>query len=312
MRVLVVGAGAIGGYFGARLLAAGRDVTFLVRAARAERLTAAGLVVKSPKGDLAIPNPPTVQAGTVAGPFGLVVLSCKAYDLDGAMDSLAPAVGPETAILPLLNGLSHLDALDARFGAETVLGGQCQIAATLDPAGAILHLNDLHALTYGERDASRTPRIAAIEAVMNDAGFAAGASRQILLEMWEKWVFLASLAAATSLMRAPLGDIVAAPGGGDFMLGLVAEAAAVATACGSPPRAATLERLRGVLTAQGSPMTASMARDIANGARIEADHVVGDLIGRGRERGVDTPRFETAFIHLKAYEAGRERQAAAG
>ena len=147
---------------------------------------------------------------------------------------------------------------------------------------------------------------------MADAGFAPAASPHILLEMWEKWVFLASLAAATSLMRVPIGDVVAAPGGRDFMLGLLAEAAGVATACGSPPRETTLQRLRGVLTAEGSPMTASMARDIANGARIEADHVVGDLIRRGGEHGVDLPLFRTALTHLKAYEARRQREAETG
>lgn len=312
MRICVVGAGAIGGYFGGRLLAAGRDVTVLVRPARADALAATGLRVKSPKGDIHIPAPPTMRADAIPGPFDLVLLSCKAYDLDDAMTSLAPAVGPDTAILPLLNGMNHLDALDARFGVERVLGGQCVIGATLDPQGTIVHLNDIHGLTYGERAGGTTARVAAIEAAFADAGFEPRASDTIVLEMWEKWVFLASLAAATSLMRAPVGDIVAGPGGRDFLLGILDESRSVAAASGFAPRDATMERVRGMLTAAGSPTTASMARDIANGARIEADHVVGDLIRRGHaaQPRLDLRRLETAYLHLKAYEAKRTRDAA--
>jgi len=122
MRVLVVGAGAIGGYFGGRLLEAGRDVTFLVRPRRAAELARAGLVIESPNGDVTLPNPPTVQANALAEKFDVVLLSCKAFDLEDAMKSVAPAVGPQTSIIPLLNGMRHLDALEARFGANQVLG----------------------------------------------------------------------------------------------------------------------------------------------------------------------------------------------
>ena len=308
MRICVVGAGAIGGYFGGRLAEAGRDVTFLVRPARAGRLAESGLHVKSRFGDVHLPRPATVLADGIDRPFDLVILSCKAYDLDDAMASFAPAVGPDTAILPLLNGMAHLDRLDGRFSAARVIGGQCVIGVTLEPDGTVTHLNDVHGLTFGERDGSRTDRIAAIESTLAGANFAPRASAEILLEMWEKWVFLASLASGTSLMRASVGDIVAAPGGREFMLGLLDEARAVAAACGYPPRNAVVERTRGMLTAEGSTGTASMARDIANGARVEADHVVGDLIRRGREAGQEPARFTTAYTHLKAYEARQARK----
>ena len=171
MRILVVGAGAIGGYFGGRLLAARCDVTFLVRARRAAELQKTGLVVKSRLGDIALPAPPTVAAETLKGPFDLVLLSCKAFDLAGAMDSFAPAVGPGTAILPLLNGIAHLDALTKRFGADAVLGGQCAISLALDPEGRILHLNDGLSLSFGELKGKPTPRIAAIAAEFAAAGW---------------------------------------------------------------------------------------------------------------------------------------------
>ena len=133
MRILVIGAGATGGYFGGRLLEAGRDVTFLVREKRAELLAKNGLNIKSPFGDFTKSNPPTLMATNIKQPFDFIILSCKAYDLDDAMASFAPAVGPDTAIIPFLNGMKHLDSLDARFGRERVLGGLCAIAATIRP-----------------------------------------------------------------------------------------------------------------------------------------------------------------------------------
>ncbi|GJD50296.1 2-dehydropantoate 2-reductase [Methylobacterium crusticola] len=312
MRVLVVGAGATGGYFGARLVAAGRDVTFLVRPARAARLAAHGLVVRSPLGDLHLPAPATVTADGIENPFDLVLLSCKAYDLEAAAAAVAPAVGSGTAVLPILNGMAHLDALDARFGPERVLGGSCAIAATLGPEGEIVQLSDLHALTFGERDGSRSERVGRIARTLEGAGFAARLSDRILLEMWEKWVFLAALACGTCLMRGAVGDIVAAPGGRALMLGLLDECRGVAAGEGYPPRERFFESSRGTLTAEDSAFTASMLRDIARGAPIEADHIVGDLIRRGRAAAPEQalPHLSLAYTHLKAYEHRRAREAA--
>ena len=210
MRFLVVGAGATGGYFGGRLLEAGRDVTFLVRPARAERLAATGLTITSPAGNITLRSPPTVLASGLRDPFDAVILSCKAYDLGGAIESFAPAVGPDTAVVPLLNGMRHLDALDARFGADRVLGGSCFISAKLDEAGRIAHVSDIHRLAFGERCGGRSPRVEALGAAMAGAKFEAVASDEILQVMWEKWVFLASLAGITCLTRAAVGDIAAA------------------------------------------------------------------------------------------------------
>ena len=179
MRFLVVGAGATGGYFGGRLLEAGRDVTFLVRPARAERLAATGLTIASPAGNVTLRSPPTVLATELRTPFDAVILSCKAYDLDGAIESFAPAVGPDTAVVPLLNGMRHLDALDARFGADRVLGGSCFISAKLDEGGQIAHVSDIHRLAFGERSGGRSPRVEALAAAMAGAKFEAVASDEI-------------------------------------------------------------------------------------------------------------------------------------
>lgn len=234
MKILVVGAGAIGGYFGGRLLNAGRDVTFLVRPRRAAELAKTGLAVRSRFGDVDIPAPPTVLAEALRGGFDLIILSCKAYDLRAAADSFAPAVGPDTAILPLLNGIGHLDTLTARFGESRVLGGLCMISTTLDADGRILHLNDLHALAFGERDGALSARAQAIAQTMAGAGFEMRLSAAILQEMWEKWVFIAAGAGITCLMRATVGDIVAA-GATDLTLALIEECAAIAAVRASRP-----------------------------------------------------------------------------
>lgn len=305
MRILVVGAGAIGGYFGGRMLQAGRDVTFLVRPRRATELATAGLVIKSPNGDVTLKNPPAVQADRLGEKFDVVLLSCKAFDLDDAIKSFAPAVGPQTAIIPLLNGMLHLDVLDGKFGRERVLGGLCAIAVTLNEKREVVQLQPMQSLTFGERDGSLSERVRAIAEVMASAKIGSVASEHIVQEMWEKWVFLASLAASTCLMRAAVGHILAAPGGKDFILGMLDECSEVAAAEGYAPRAPFLERTRGVLSAEGSQMTASMFRDIKAGAPVEADHVIGDMISRGDAAKVPVPRLRTAYTHLKAYEKQR-------
>jgi 2-dehydropantoate 2-reductase len=308
MRILVVGAGAIGGYFGGRLLKAGRDVTFLVRPRRAAELAKNGLVIRSKLGDLDLAAPPTVAADKLREPFDLVLLSCKSYDLDGAIESFAPAIGPQTAILPLLNGMRHIDILEKRFGAAAVLGGQCVISSVLDAEGRILHLNDTHTVTFGERDGQRSVRTEAIEKALSNAGFEVRATGTILQEMWEKWVFIAAGVGITCLMRAAIGDIVSG-GGGDLATAMYDECAAIAARHGFAPRLAAVQRSHAMFTAAGSPFTASMFRDIERGAPIEADHVVGDLLQRGGEQPPNA-LLRVAYVHLKAYEARRTREAA--
>lgn len=304
MRILVVGAGAVGGYFGGRLLQAGRDVTFLVRLRRAAELAKDGLMIKSPVGDFHRPSPPVVAQESLAEPFDLIILSCKAYDLDSAMDSFAGAVGPATAILPLLNGMRHIERLVERFGPERVLGGQCAISTTLGEGGAIVHLNDWHALSFGELDGARTRRIEAVASAMLNAGFDARLSDEIKQDMWEKWVLIATLAGITCLMRASIGDTVAA-GAKDLVTGLLAECASIAAAHGFPLRAPMAKQARAAMTAAGSPFKASMLRDIESGKRAEGDQILGDLLSRAPEPGA-LSLLRLATLHVKAYEAARQ------
>lgn len=305
MRILVVGAGAIGGYFGGRLLQSGADVTFLVRPKRASELARDGLVIKSPGGDVTLKNPPTVQADTLKEKFDVVLLSCKAFDLDDAIKSFAPAVGPDTAIIPLLNGMLHLDVLDQKFGQERVLGGLCAIAATLNDKREVVQLAPMQSLGFGERAGGLSDRVRRIADVFAKGNFNGAPSENVMQDMWEKWVFLASLAASTCLMRTSVGNILAVPGGKDFLLGMLDECSAISTAEGYPPGGPFFQRTRGLLTAEGSPMTASMFRDIKGGFPVEADHVIGDLVARADAAKIPVPKLRTAYTHLKAYEKQR-------
>jgi len=307
MRTLVLGAGGIGGYFGGRLLQAGRDVTFLVRPRRAAQLASVGLVIKSPYGDYHHPSPPTILANDLREPYDVVLLSCKAYDLDDAMNAIAPAVGPSTVILPTLNGMRHIDALIERFGETPVAGGLCFIASTMDDDGRILHLNSNHGIVFGERDGRRTPRIEALAAELLRGAFESRLSDAIMQEMWEKWVFIATGAAITCLMRSTVGDIESA-GGTPLVHALVGECAAIATRSGFPPSEECVARSNSTFTAPGSSLTASMYRDIERGGRTEGQHILADLLRRGAGEE-HYPVLRTANIHVATYEARRTRLA---
>lgn len=301
MRILVVGAGATGGYFGARLAQAGRDVTFLVRAGRADQIRRSGLQIKSPHGDLAF-KPKVTTAAALKHPFDAVLLAVKAFALEEALADLAPAVGAETMIVPFLNGMRHMEALVDRFGERPVLGGVCVVATMLDPEGRIVQLGDMQELAYGERDGTMSERVRALDGQMQNAGFKAQASDLILLRMWEKWVLLATVGGMTCLMRGTVGEVEAAPGGPDFALALLAECVAVATAAGFAPREAFVKTAKGMITARGSGFASSMFRDMGAGAPIEADQIVGDLFARARRLGVNTPLLAVANAHLAVYQ----------
>ena len=310
MRILVLGAGGTGGYFGGRLAQAAVDVTFLVRPARAAQLDAEGLVIRSPLGDAQLPVRHLVAAQLAAAagaePFDLVLLSCKAYDLDSAIEAIAPAVGEHTAVLPILNGLRHFEALDRRFGAERVLGGLCFISAAKSAGGEVLHMGKPASITFGERAGeAHSARCQAIAAVFARAGVEHKHSTRILADLWIKYSFLTTLAAATCLMRASVGTIIAADGR-DFVERLYAECVAVATAAGWPIPAPAQDDALGMLTRAGSPVTASMLRDLESGQRIEGEHIVGDMLRRARAAGQAAPLLSVALSHLWAYELRRQ------
>lgn len=307
MKTLILGAGGIGGYFGLRLIQSGADVDFLVRPARAEALRRNGLMLKSPLGDAHCPANAITSVTDAPDTYGLVLLSCKAYDLDAAMDAIAPAVAGGAMVLPLLNGFAHLAQLDARFGRPAVLGGVAHISATLTPEGEIHHLNTLHRIFAGPRDPAAADQAHARLQPLASCGIAFTESPDIEARMWDKWIFLATLAAATSALRASIGTILETGQGRHIVLALLDECLAVAATTGHRPDAAQLTTYRNTLTETGSPLKASMLRDLESGGRTEGEHVIGELVKRAEAAGVEVPLLRFALAHLQAYELQRKQ-----
>jgi 2-dehydropantoate 2-reductase len=301
MRILVVGAGSTGGYFGARLAQAGRDVTFLVRPTRAEQLRDRGLSIVSPHGNATL-APTLVTTAELSEPFDVVLLTVKAPALDAALEDVAAAIGPDTMILPVLNGMRQVEAITTRFGTNALVGCACKIATILDDDGTVVQLTSLQDFAYGEMNGARTDRILRLDQVMRGAGFDARLSSDIALEMWEKWILLATVGGITCLMRGPVGTIVQAPGGKDFIAAFLDEVVAVVSKVGRAPSERFLAAARAQLTDPSSQQTSSMYRDLVKGRPVEADQILGDLAARGRLAGVPTPLIGAAYTHLSVYQ----------
>ncbi len=311
MRILIVGAGATGGFYGGRLAQIGRDVTFLVRAARAEKLRRDGLQIVSPLGDATIQPQliTTEELRANAQLFDLILLATKAYSLEAAIQDFAPAVGSQTTILPILNGMRQLDLLDARFGPERVVGGTCRINSDVDRDGRILQLSTLGDLTFGERSREHTPRIEHINGELTGALFKAVLPSDVLASMWHKWYILAALNIICILPRGTVGEVVAVPHGLGFANAAIDECIAIATANGYRPPDQLIEWDRKRITEAGSDLNSSMYRDMMKNAPVEADHIIGDLIARGEARNVAAPLLRATYVQLKVYEAQRPAKA---
>ena len=300
MRILVVGAGATGGFFGARLAQAGRDVTFLVRPGRVSALASRGLRVHGLGRDDVI-KPSLVTGGELAGSYDLVLLAVKATALPGAIADMAPAVGEGTAIVPFLNGMAHMDALNSRFGAERVLGGVVLVATTLGPDSDIVQLAPFASVTVGDQP-GWPARAAAAGVALSGAGFDVSVAPDIIAAMWHKWVFIATVGALTCLMRGTIGDVVAVPGGADLGPAMLAEATAVAAAAGYPVPADSIASTTATVTDPGSASASSMYRDVTAGQPVEVEQILGDLVRRARLLCVATPLLDLATAHLRVYQ----------
>ncbi len=306
MRILIVGAGATGGFYGGKLALAGRDVTFLLRDRRAQQIREHGLQILPHRGDPITVHPKILTAADLrSNPqhFDLIIISTKAYQLEAALDDIAPAVGPGTMLLPILNGMRQLGILDARFGAEIVLGGTVRIVSDLDDKGRIHQLTALDQMSYGERSREQTPRILAVDAEMKNAGFQAILPPDIIDALWQKWIILASMGAICILARGNAGQVAEAPHGYAFAAAVVAECAAIATANGYPPAPDLINGHTQRMVEPGSTLTSSMYRDLTKGAPVEADHILGDLLDRAE--GVPAPLLTAAYVQLKIYESTR-------
>jgi len=307
MKILVLGAGGIGGYFGGRLAQAGVDTTFLVRPKRREQIQRDGMRIESPHGNARI-DAKTVLAEELRPGYDAVLFTCKAYDLDSAMDAVAPAMDGRAVLVPMLNGISHLERLDARFGAANVMGGVAQINATLKPDGTVVNGDKLHRIIFGERDKQVTPRAQALADAFARTIVEWKLSPDILQDMWEKVVFLSALAASTCLFRGNVGEINSAPGGSEAMLRLLDANQKIAAAEGRAPREHPMQAFRERLTDRNGNWSASMLRDLEAGGQVEADHIVGFMLERARRHGIDDTVLSLAYTHLKTYEERRKQR----
>jgi 2-dehydropantoate 2-reductase len=308
MQLLMLGAGGVGGYFGARLHEGGADVTFLVRPKRASILRERGLRIYGVRGELHIKEPKLLIAGElVEQSFDVVIVSCKAYDLDSSIEAIRPYVGPQTLVLPLLNGMKHVDTLDVAFGTDRILGGLAQVSSTIDANGDIKQLTDTQSLVYGARSETQQGGVERLDRALQQGNFDARLSHNIMLEMWEKFTLLTSLAAMTCLMRSNVGEIADTQDGSDLMSQMLDDCAAVGKAAGFAPRANYMTSVRGVLTQKSSVLEASMRRDMEAGGATEADHVVGDMLKRARAAGIESTLLAAAYCHLQAHEMRRLR-----
>jgi 2-dehydropantoate 2-reductase len=305
MRILMVGAGATGGFYGGMLLRAGRDVTFLLRPSRAQHIREHGLTILPHEGDAITLHPPVLTAAELpkAAPFDLIILSTKSYQLEAAMADIAPAVGPDTMVMPILNGMRQIEALTTRFGPGHILPGTVRIVSDLDAQGRILQLNPLDEMSYGEISRAHTPRILAVHETMQGAGFTAILQPDILATLWQKWWILASMGAICVLSRGTIGQAAQVPYGPELALAILKECTDVASANGYPPNPAMYAQHKDRFTDPSSTLTSSMYRDMSKGAPVEADHILGDLLTHAS--GVPVPLITAAYVQLKVYEALR-------
>lgn len=306
MKILILGAGGIGGYFGGRLLQAGANVTFLVREKRRRQLIEGGLRIESQYGNATLRVDAKLQSEIEAN-YDLIILTCKAYDLASAIETIRPAVSRSTAILPLLNGIAHIDVLNKEFGREKVLGGTAKIQVTLSPEGSVRQLNDWQTLTFGEQDGSESSRVLELKALHEKTGIEVKLSRNIMCELWLKLVHLSTVAGMTCMMRANLGEIVRTPEGTMLLKAFFDANARIAAFAGHAPDEAFVRTYHSLFEQRDSRYEASMLRDIEKGGPIESEHILGFMLNKAREAGLDDTVYRLAYTHVKAYD---ERRAA--
>jgi 2-dehydropantoate 2-reductase len=296
VKILILGAGGVGGYFGARLIQAGADVTFLLREKRHAKIQAEGLVIETPKDTFTV-KPKAITRDQLKPEYDLIVLAPKSFDFEDALASLEGA-SSKGVFLPFLNGLDHIQQLDAKFGKDRVMGGVAQIAATISKTGAVKQLTDLHMLTVGHRSAAHEQIARDFFALCENAGFDRLYSENIEQSLWDKWVFLASLAGMTTICRGHVGKISAAPWGIESTTSFYAESCAIAAANGFPTKESAQKRSLEMLTNVKSSFAASMLRDLTQGNMTEHEHILGQMIQRGVNKGIACPLLKLAHTHL--------------
>lgn len=301
MKILIIGAGGIGGYFGARLMERGQDVTFLVRERRKKQLERTGLNVESVHGDMQM-VPKLITAKDASGPYDLILLTTKSYQLEGAIEDIRPFAGEDSMIMPLLNGISHIGRLVAAFGENRVLGGLCFIETTLDEHGKIVQTSPMNQLVYGERSGEKTERILEVERAFSGTKADFALSENIEQDMWHKYLFITAMSGITAAMASPIGPIRDLESGKRTISAFLAELVAVMEAIDAPIKETIAEDQLAKIMSLGPDMKSSMQRDMEKGQPIEADHLQGHLLENAKAKGVPVPVLETIYTKLKLYE----------
>ena len=307
MKILILGAGGIGGYVGGRLVQAGADVTFLVREKRRGQLRSQGLCIESPYGGATLQVRAKLQC-EIDDAHDLVLLTCKAYDLRSAIEPIKPLVTRSTAILPLLNGIAHIDILNEQFGRDKVLGGTAKIQVTLTPEGIVRQLNDWQTITFGEQDGAESARVREFKVLLDKTGIDAKLSRNILRDLWLKLVHLSTVAGMTCLMRANLGEIIRSAEGGALLREFFDRNVRIAAAAGHAADESFVNTYYDLFAQRDSLYEASMLRDLEKGGPIEAEHILGYMLRKCREAALDDTLHRVAYTHVKAYEERRAAQ----
>jgi 2-dehydropantoate 2-reductase len=307
MKFLIVGAGAVGGYYGGRLVEKGADVTFLVRPGRQQQLQERGLVIRSVQGDFSAPVQ-SITAADAATPFDVIILSVKSYHLPSVIEEVRPFAGNDTLILPLLNGYRHYVELQDAFGHDKVLGGLCSLETTLDSDGTIVHTSPLHDLTFGEWDGGLTPRVQAVQEQMEGANFNSTLHENVRMAVWHKYILIAAMSGITTLMRSPIGPILSNNSGRTAFDRLLSEIVTIAKRSGAPVAENVEERIATAARNMKYSMKASMLRDMEKGQQVEAEHLQGYLLAAAEMHDVEAPVLQAAYGNLKIYEILRQEQ----
>lgn len=304
MRIAAMAAGAVGGYFGGRLAAAGHDVSFIARGAQLEAIRNNGLKIESPLGNLHLDKARATADPKEVGPVDVVLFAVKLWDTEIAAELAKPMVGPQTRVITFQNGVDSVERMAPILGADKVVGGSAYIASVIGAPGVISHTSQFAKMVCGRIDGKPDAQLAAFTAAAKEAGIDIAQSDNINQERWEKFIFLVGLSGATGAMRSPLGAILADPDTRAFFQSLMAEVIALAQAKGVTLRPDFLQSRMKFADTAPPGMKASLLHDLERGNRIELDWLAGKVVALGRELGVPTPANDAVYAVLKLHRMG--------
>ena len=299
MKILILGIGGIGGFFGGYLQQSGADVTFLVRPKRKDLLLKNGLKVISPLGNLNL-KPNLVLANELKPIYDIILISCKTYDLDQAILDLRLTKG-RGLIIPFLNGMTHLMKLDEEFGSEKVMGGVAHISSTINEDGTIEHFSQFKKLTFGNRIHNQNYLLKPFLDVCEKTKFDVILSENITLDLWKKWIFISTVAGATTLFSSTLGEISNHEVGKKTLIDLYMECRSIAKLNGFKIDDNEANSVLNNITAEGSLIKASMQRDVEKNAFTEHEEIFGHLISKAQNYNFDTRILTSCYLKMKLY-----------